>query len=94
MRAKEQAMGQRIKNQPVENLSTGDASQAWLSTLIDTMETVSGRDVQASTCDPRLVSAVKRQLARPTAACTSLRPKPFHRGSIHASGCGSKPFMF
>jgi len=86
-------MGQRIKDQPVENLRTGDAGQAWLSTLIDTMETVSCRDVQASTCDPRLVSAVKRQLARPTAAGTALRLRPLHRSSIHASACGPKPFI-
>jgi hypothetical protein len=92
-RAGEQAMGERIKNEPVEQLSTGDASQAWLSTLIDTMETVSRREVQASTCDPRLVSAVKRQLARPTAPNTPLRPKSLHHRSRYASASLSKPFM-
>jgi hypothetical protein len=44
---------------------SGDGEAAWLSTLIDAMETVSRHDVRATPCDGRLLSALRAQLAQP-----------------------------
>jgi len=44
---------------------SGDGERLWLSTLVDTMETVSRPDVRAAPCDRRILAALRAQLARP-----------------------------
>jgi hypothetical protein len=44
---------------------SGDGERAWLSRLIDTMEKVSRREIRATPCDPKVLSALSLQLTRP-----------------------------
>jgi hypothetical protein len=43
---------------------TGASERAWLSMLIDAMETVSRREVRTAPCDARLLTTVRLRLGR------------------------------
>jgi hypothetical protein len=85
-------MGQQIRHQPTENWRSGDEGEAWLSTLIDTMETVSRREVRSSPCDSRLLSAVKLQLARRVSSGPDQKPELLRHPSSHPSARGFDRF--
>jgi len=57
-------MGQAVRPQRLGIERTGAGERAWLSMLIDTMETISHREVQTAPCDARLLSVVSLQLRR------------------------------
>jgi len=61
-------MGQAVRPQRLGIERTGAGERAWLSMLIDTMETISHREVQTAPCDARLLSVVSLQLKRSVAA--------------------------
>jgi len=44
---------------------SGDGERLWLSTLVDTMEMISRRDVRVAPCDRRVLAGLRAQLARP-----------------------------
>jgi hypothetical protein len=51
--------------QQTQQWRSGNGERAWLATLVETLETQSGTDVRAMTCDPALLAAVQVHLARP-----------------------------
>jgi hypothetical protein len=57
-------MGQAVRPQRLGIERTGAGERAWLSMLIDTMETISHREVQTAPCDARLLTVVSLQLRR------------------------------
>jgi hypothetical protein len=67
--------------QQVRTWRSGDGERRWLSMLIETMEKVSRREVRATPCDPKVLSALSLQLARPAS------PYPYWhaRGASHFS---------
>jgi hypothetical protein len=60
-------MGQAVRPQRLGIERTGAGERAWLSMLIDTMETISHREVQTAPCDARLLTVVSLQLRRSVA---------------------------
>jgi len=44
---------------------SGDGQKLWLSMLVDAMEEVSRPEIRKIPCDPRIVIALRAQLARP-----------------------------
>jgi hypothetical protein len=80
-------MGQAVRPQRLGIERTGAGERAWLSMLIDTMETISHREVQTAPCDARLLTVVSLQLRRSVgppsrashAAGSVQRTKPAHR---------------
>jgi hypothetical protein len=59
----EQAMGQRIRPE-----ACGDGSRLWLSMLVQAMEEASRPEIRKIPCDPKVLLAVRAQLARPVSA--------------------------
>jgi hypothetical protein len=51
--------------QQTQQWRSGDGEMAWLSTLVETLETLSRPEVHAMPCDPELLAAVQAHLARP-----------------------------
>ena len=47
---------------------SGEGQRRWLSTLIDAMDRVSRPEFRAAPRDPRVLSALRLQLARPASA--------------------------
>ena len=58
-------MGQAVRPQRLGIERTGAGERAWLSMLIDTMETISHRELQTAPCDARLLTVVSLKLGRP-----------------------------
>jgi len=52
-------MGQQLRS-----WRSGDGETRWLSTLVDTMEMISRRDLRDAPCDRRVLAALRAQLAR------------------------------
>jgi hypothetical protein len=57
---RKQAMAQQT-----QQWRSGNREMAWLSTLVETLETLSRPEVRAMRCDPALLAAVQAHLARP-----------------------------
>jgi hypothetical protein len=60
-------MGQAVRPQRLGIARTGAGERAWLSMLIETMETISHRDVRTAPCDAKLLTLVSLQLRRSVA---------------------------
>jgi hypothetical protein len=52
--------------QQTQQWRSGNGEMAWLSALLETMETVSRPELRATPCDPSLLAAVEAHLARPS----------------------------
>jgi hypothetical protein len=51
--------------QQTQQWRSGNGEMAWLSTLVETLETLSRPVVRAMPCDPALLAAARAHLARP-----------------------------
>ena len=51
--------------QQTQQWRSGNGEMAWLSTLVETMNTLSRLELRATPCDPTLLVAVKAHLASP-----------------------------
>jgi hypothetical protein len=51
--------------QQIQQWRSGNGETAWLSALVETMETVSRPELRALPCDPALLAAVEAHLAGP-----------------------------
>jgi hypothetical protein len=58
LKREKQAMAQQT-----QQWRSGNGEMAWLSTLVETMETLSRPEIRATACDPALLVAVKAHLA-------------------------------
>jgi hypothetical protein len=51
--------------QQTQQWRSGKSEMAWLSTLVETMENLSGPQLGATPCDPAVLAAVRAHLASP-----------------------------
>jgi hypothetical protein len=51
--------------QQTQQWRSGNGEMAWLSALVETMETVSRPELRAMPCDPALLAVVEAHLAGP-----------------------------
>ena len=63
-------MGQQPQPSESGIWRSGAGSKAWLSMLVDAMESASSPDLRGVPCDGLVLAGFRAQLARPAASCT------------------------
>jgi hypothetical protein len=58
-------MGQRLQTWKPAAWKSGDGQRLWLSMLVNAMEEASRPEIRKIPCDPKILRALRAQLARP-----------------------------
>ena len=64
-RTRKTVMVQQVRALQVRAWRSGEGERRWLSMLIGAMERVASPEFRATPCDPKVISALRVQLARP-----------------------------